>query len=113
MKKEERQQFGERVATALRERSAIQEDTAVVKAKAWSKLNGGFHTNTDAVFDTGCTHPITTRAVAEGMKASIEPLDEVLENIQASGELRKILGTIRLYIEAEVHQSFQHEELVQ
>ena len=49
MKQEERQQFGERVATALRARSAREDDTAVVKAKAWMKLNGGFHTDTYAV----------------------------------------------------------------
>ena len=66
MKQEESQQFGKRVVTALRESSAREDDTAVVKSKAWSKLNGRIHTNTDAVFDTGCTHPITTRAVTEG-----------------------------------------------
>ena len=36
------------------------------------------------------------------MKTSIEPLDYVLEIIQASGELLKILGTIHKYIEADV-----------
>ena len=36
------------------------------------------------------------------MKTSIEPLVKVLEIIQALGELLKILGTIRMYIEAYV-----------
>ena len=54
------------------------------------------------MFNIGCTHPITTKAVADGMETSIEPLNEVLEIIQASGELLKILGTIHKYIEADV-----------
>ena len=29
------------------------------------------------MFDTGCTHQITTRAVVDGMNTTIEPLDEV------------------------------------
>ena len=62
-----------------------------------SKLIGESRTNTDAVFDTNCAHPITTSAVADGMKTSIEPLDEVLEIVQASGELLKVLRTIRMY----------------
>ena len=71
------------MATPLRARTAKEDDTAVVKAKAWTKLNGGIHTETNAVFNTGCTHLITTKAVADGMKKKIEPLDEVLEIIQA------------------------------
>ena len=56
MTQEERQNFGDGVATALRARAAREDDTVVLKAKAWNKLNGGIHTNTDAVFDAGCTH---------------------------------------------------------
>ena len=60
-----------------------------------------FHTvETDAVFDTGCTQPISTKT--DGMKNKIEPLDEVLQIVQASGETLTILGTIRMYLKADV-----------
>ena len=32
------------------------------------------------------------------MKRKIEPLDEVLKIVQASGEILKILGTVRIYL---------------
>ena len=67
-----------------------------------NKLTGGIHTNTDEVFDTGFTQPITPRAIADVIKKSIEPLDEVLEILQASAELLKILGTIQMCIEADL-----------
>ena len=68
MKQEERQHFSERVATALRARTTKKYDTAVVKAKAWTKLNGEIYTEGDAVFHTGCIHPIATKAVTDGKK---------------------------------------------
>ena len=52
-------------------------------------------------FDTGCTHPITTKVAVEGMKMEISPLRVVLVIIQANGELLKLLGTCRMFIEAD------------
>ena len=53
---------------------------------AWSKLNGRKSIDSDGVFDTGRTHPITTKAVVEGIGMEIDPLKEVLEIIQAIGK---------------------------
>ena len=58
----------------------------MVRGKAWTKLNKGTYTERDAVFNTGCTHPVTTKTVTDGMKKKIEPLDEILLIVQASGE---------------------------
>ena len=66
------------------------------------KLNRGTYTETEAVFDTGCNHPIATKTVTDGMKKKIEPLDEKLQIVQASGETLRILGTVRMYLRADV-----------
>ena len=72
MKQDERKQFSEGVAKALRARTAKEDDSAEVRGKAGTKLYGGTCTETEAVFDTGCTHPITTKTLTEGMKKKIE-----------------------------------------
>ena len=64
-------------------------------------MNGGKSTSTEGEFDTGCTHPVTTTAVVEGLKMKIEPLREVSEIIQADGEPLKLLGSCRIILESD------------
>ena len=45
---------------------------------------------------TGCTHPVTTTAVVEGLKMEIEPLRDVSEIIQVEGEPLRFLGSLSL-----------------
>ena len=65
---------------AYRARSSKEGYSTVVKAKAWSKLNGGKSSKTDAVMDSGCTYPVTTMAVTKENKA------EGRAKIEASGK---------------------------
>ena len=48
-------------------------------------IQGGRSTDTDSVMDTGCTFPVTTTAVVEGIGAEVKPLTEYLDIIDASG----------------------------
>ena len=48
--------------------------------------------------DSGCSFPITSTAVADGIGAEVKPLTSKLEIIDASGKIMDILGTIRMYI---------------
>ena len=74
----------------------------MVKAKAWSKLNGGMSSKTDAVMDSGCIYPVTTTAVTKEMKTEIKPLREELTIIEASGKTLKVLVTVKMFLEADV-----------
>ena len=74
----------------------------VVKGKMWSRRNGGKSTSVESIMDSGCTYPLTTTAVTKALNAEIEPLDEPLSIVEASGRLLKILGTVKLYLEADV-----------
>ena len=49
----------------------------------------------------GCTHPVTTTAVVEGLTIEVEPLREVSEIIQANGEPLKLLGSCRIFLESD------------
>ena len=62
-------------------------------------MTGGRSTDTDGVMYTGCTFPITTTDVAEGIRAEVKPLNEDLEIIDASGKPMAILGTIKMFID--------------
>ena len=48
------------------------------------------------MFDTGCTHPVTTTAVVEDLKLEIEPLREISEIIQADRQSLKLLKSDNL-----------------
>ena len=52
--------------------------------------------------DSGCTHPITTKTVTDAIKVEIEPLKKELTIIEALGKSLIILGTVKMYLEAEV-----------
>ena len=90
MNKDERKKFENKIARAYckKARVAREEETASIRCKAWSKLNGGKFIDMDSGFDTGCTHPITTKAVVERIGMEIKPLKEVLGIIQAIRTLR-------------------------
>ena len=85
--------------TAYRARVARDDDTSVVRSRAYYKMNGGRGTDTDCVMDTGCTFPITTTSVAEAIGAEVKPLIVDLEIIDASGKPMEILGTIRMFVD--------------
>ena len=61
---------------ACRARVARDDDTSVVKSRAYSNMQGGRGTDTDGVTDTGGTFPITATAVAEGIGAEVKPSTE-------------------------------------
>ena len=73
----------------------------MVKAKAWSKLNHGMNSKTDAVIDSRCTYPVKTTAVTKEMKAEIEPLKEACTIIEASGKSLGVLGMVKMLLETD------------
>ena len=103
MNEDERKRFGNEIARPYykKARVAREEETASIRCTAWSKLNTGKSTYTDGVFDTGCTHPITTKSVVEGIGLKIEPLKEVLEIISANVKPLELLGSCRMFIKAD------------
>ena len=98
MDKDERKKFDEEIARSYcRKAIAAREgDSASLSCTVWSRLNGGKSTSTDGLFDTGCTHTVTTTAKIEGLKMEIEPLREVSEIIQADGSCRIFLESDKL-----------------
>ena len=52
--------------------------------------------------DTGYTFPVTTTAVAKGMKSEIVPLKKELDIIEASGKSLEVIGTCKMFIENEI-----------
>ena len=102
MTEDEAEIWGEGVFKALRAKAAKTEDNPVVMATAWSKLNSGISTRTDAVMDSGCTHPVVSLSVVKALKMQVQPLSNELTIIEASGSQLKIEGTVRIYLEAEV-----------
>ena len=102
MTEDEAEIWGEGVFKALRAKAAKMEDNPVVMARAWSKLNSGISTRTDAVMDSGCTHPVVSLSVVKALKTQVQPLSKELTIIEASGSQLKIEGTVRIYLEADV-----------
>ena len=103
MDRDERKIFDEEIGRSYccKARAARDGDNASLSCTAWSRVNEGKSTSTEGVFDTGCTHPVTTTAVSEGLKMEIEPLREVSEIIQADGEPLKLLGSCRIFLESD------------
>ena len=87
---------------AFKAKSTRDEENPVVKGRVWSKLNGGTSTTKDAIMDSGCTYPVTTETVMDEMKSEIKPLRKELTIIEASGKSLEILGTVKMYLKAEV-----------
>ena len=75
---DQKKELGASVFKAYRAKNARKGENLVVKAKAWSKPNGGTSSKTDAVMHSGCTYPVTTTAVTKEMKAVIRPLKKEL-----------------------------------
>ena len=101
MNKDERKKFDEEIAGAFCRRAKAANNGDNASMNAWSRLNGGQSTVTEGTFDTGCTHPVTTTAVFEGLKMEIEPLREVSEIILADGQSLKLLGSVRMFLESD------------
>ena len=103
MNKDERKKFDEEIARSYYRQAiaARKGDIASLSCTAWSRLNGEKSTRTEGVFNTGCTHLVTTTAVAEGLKMEIEPLREVSKIIQADGDPLKVLGSCRMFLESD------------
>ena len=76
----------------------------LIKGRVWSHLNEGTSSTTDAIMDCGCTsiYPVTTKTITDIMKAEIKPLRETLTLIVASDNSLDILGTVKIFLEAEV-----------
>ena len=99
MSPEERDIWGKEIFKALKAKS---NDSPIVKGKMWSKRNGGRNTSVESIMDSGCTHPITTTGVTKALDIEIEPLEEPLLIVEASGKLLTILGSVKLFLEADV-----------
>ena len=52
--------------------------------------------------DSGCTFPVTITAVTREMKAKIIPLRKELNIVEASGKTLEVLGTCKMFLEADV-----------
>ena len=81
---------------------ASRTETSVIHSTAHSKIVGGKECDTESVMDSGCSFPITSTAVAEGIGAEVKPLKNKLEIIDASDRVMDIIGTIRMYIDNQV-----------
>ena len=55
----------------------------------------------DAIMDSECIYPITTKMVTDEMKVGIKLLERELKMMEASGKSVEILGTAKMYREAE------------
>ena len=86
---------------SIRAKNAREEENPVVKGRVWSKLNGGTSTTADAIMDSGCTYPISTKTVTDAMKVEIKPLEKELTVIESYGRSLEILGTLTMYMESE------------
>ena len=98
LSEDEKQGF-DGIYTAYRARVSRDDDTSVVRSRAYSKMQGGRGTDTGCVMDTDCIFPITSTSVAEGIRGEVKPLNEDLEIIDASGKPMEILGTIKMFID--------------
>ena len=52
--------------------------------------------------DSGCTHPLTTMSVTEAIRMKVTPLSRELVIVEASGKNLRILGTVKMFLEADV-----------
>ena len=102
MSEEATKEWGQGIFKALKAKSAKSDDSPIVMGKIWSKINGGISTNVDAIMDSGCTHPLTTMSVTEAIKMKVTPLSRDLVIVEASGKNLRILGTVRMFLEADV-----------
>ena len=64
-------------------------------------MNGDTNSKTDAIISSGCTYRVTTKTVTDDMKAEIKPLRETLTIIEASGKSLEVLGTVKMFLEAD------------
>ena len=87
-----------RITGSFRALRASRTDTSVLQTTAHSKIVGGRECSMDSIMDSGCSFPITSTAVAEGIGAEIKPLKNKLEIIDASYKVMDIIGTIKMYI---------------
>ena len=102
MSEEATKEWGQGIFKALKAKSAKSDDSPIVMGKIWSKINGGISTNADAIMDSGCTHPLTTMSVTNAIKMKVTPLSSELIIVEASGKNLRILGTVRMFLEADV-----------
>ena len=102
MSEEATKEWGQGIFKALKAKSAKSDDSPIVMGKIWSKINGGISTNADAIMDSGCTHPLTTMSVTDAIKMKVTPLSRELIIVEASGKNLRILGTVRMFLEADV-----------
>ena len=86
------------ITGSFRALRASRTDTSVIQSTAHSKIVGGRECTMDSIMDSGCSFPITSTAVAEGIGAEIKPLKNKLEIIDASNQVMDIIGTIKMYI---------------
>ena len=73
LQEELKKEWGEGLFKALGAKSGREKENPVVKGRVWSKLNGGTSTTADAIMDSGCTYPISTKTVTDAMKVEIKP----------------------------------------
>ena len=85
LSEEEKQSFAGSYA-AYRAKVARDDDTSVVKSRAYS-------------MGTSYTFLIATTSVVEGIGGEVKPSTEDLEIIDASGKPMAILGTIKMFID--------------
>ena len=78
-----------RITGSFRALRASRTDTSVLQTTAHSKIVGGRECSMDSIMDSGCSFPITSTAVAEGIGAEIKPLKNKLEIIDVSD---KVMG---------------------
>ena len=86
------------ITGSFRALRASRTDTSVLQTTAHSKIVGGRECTMASIMDSGCSFPITSTSVAEGIGAEIKPLKNKLEIVDASDKVMDIIGTIKMYI---------------
>ena len=102
LREDHKREFCESMFKAYRAKSVEDEENSVVKGRVWTRLNGGTSFKTDTIMDSGCTYPVTTKTVTDEMKDEIKPLKESLTIYEPSGKSLEVLGTEKMFLEAEV-----------
>ena len=101
MNPEQREDFKKEMKTAFIAKAARGGDNAHLPCRAYTKLNGGKSAKTYGVFDSGCTAPITTKAVIDDMKMKLESVREPFEIIQADRTSLRLISLAMIFLESD------------
>ena len=97
---EEAREWSEKVVA---KRAELERDGPTTWIKGYVSLqNKGREVDIKATWDTGCTQAIANLSVIKALGIQIEPLKRNMKIIDAGNKALTVLGTARLFIQAEL-----------